>query len=308
MAAARFPSVSGQYTVKEALRRRRVCRSSSRRIWAYLLSVNGSYRYSDYSIDQTTNSYGLGIEWAPVRDYKLRGTYQQAVRAPNIIELFTPQGLNLFNTRPAILAVGPNGPDRDAGGLRSVRTRPVPIRGGWPHQSGGPVQLPAGRQREPPPETAKTYTIGLVMTPWTQFSATIDYWNIDLKDQISIIPSALALNSCVTDGTFCDLIHRDPISGSLWRGDNGYVIGTNINIGAQKHGRHRLHGELQPADPGLGQPRRDVGRNVPQHLRNHADPGRRLVRLRRPLRPDLRHAAAGLALQAAWHVEHAVAT
>ena len=38
----------------------------------------------------------------------------------------------------------------------------------------------------------------------------------------------------MTDGSFCDLIHRDPVSGSLWRGDNGYVIGTNINIGAQK--------------------------------------------------------------------------
>ena len=40
------------------------------------------------------------------------------------------------------------------------------------------------------PETAKTYTVGLVMTPWTHFSATVDYWHIDLKDKIGNIPPA----------------------------------------------------------------------------------------------------------------------
>ncbi len=31
------------------------------------------------------------------KEYKARGTYQRAIRAPNIIELYTPLGLNLFN-------------------------------------------------------------------------------------------------------------------------------------------------------------------------------------------------------------------
>ncbi len=68
------------------------CRSLEQQDWAYLLSVNGSYRYSDYSNGQPTNSYGLGVEWAPVRDYKLRGSYQQAIRAANIIELYHAAG------------------------------------------------------------------------------------------------------------------------------------------------------------------------------------------------------------------------
>ncbi len=70
------------------------------------------YRYSNYSTDQHTNSYGIGAEWAPVKEGKLRGSYQQAVRAANIIELFTPQGLNLFNGDDP--CAGPT-PDGDAG-------------------------------------------------------------------------------------------------------------------------------------------------------------------------------------------------
>lgn len=63
---------------------------------AKLLSLNGSFRRSQYDNDNT-NSYGLGLEWAPVKTVKLRGSYQQAVRAANVIELFTPQGLGLYN-------------------------------------------------------------------------------------------------------------------------------------------------------------------------------------------------------------------
>jgi len=80
-------SISGQYTVVDYFAELRVPILEGRP-GADLLSVNGSYRYSDYSTDKTTDSYGLGIEYAPVKTMKLRGSYQQAVRAPNIVELF----------------------------------------------------------------------------------------------------------------------------------------------------------------------------------------------------------------------------
>ncbi len=68
-----------------------------RQPWAYNLEANGSYRYSNYSTDKTTNSYGVGAHWAPIREVDIRGSYQRAVRAANIVELFTAQGYNLFN-------------------------------------------------------------------------------------------------------------------------------------------------------------------------------------------------------------------
>ena len=61
------------------------------------LSFDTAYRYSDYGDGVQTDTYKLGLEWAPVQDVRLRASYQRAVRAANIIELFTAQGLNLFD-------------------------------------------------------------------------------------------------------------------------------------------------------------------------------------------------------------------
>ena len=59
------------------------------------LAMEGGYRYSKYSVGFDTNTYKIGLDWAPVRDVRLRGSYQRAVRAPNIGELFTPQSVGL---------------------------------------------------------------------------------------------------------------------------------------------------------------------------------------------------------------------
>ena len=59
------------------------------------LAVEGGYRYSKYSLGFNTNTYKLGLEWAPVRDVRMRGSFQRAVRAPNIGELFAPQAVGL---------------------------------------------------------------------------------------------------------------------------------------------------------------------------------------------------------------------
>ena len=62
-------------------------------------TITGGYRYSDYKIDGgnsfSTDTYKLSAELAPIRDVRLRASYNRAVRAPNIVELFFPQGLGL---------------------------------------------------------------------------------------------------------------------------------------------------------------------------------------------------------------------
>ena len=60
------------------------------------LSFDTAYRYSDYDAI-TTDTYKVGLEWAPVADVRFRGSYQRAVRAANVVELFTAQGFNLFD-------------------------------------------------------------------------------------------------------------------------------------------------------------------------------------------------------------------
>ena len=60
------------------------------------LSIDMAYRYSDYE-ELTTDTYKIGMDWAPIEDIRFRGSFQRAVRAANVIELFTAQGFNLFD-------------------------------------------------------------------------------------------------------------------------------------------------------------------------------------------------------------------
>ena len=69
------------------------------------LAVGGAVRYSDYSTVGGVTSYEIDARWRPVQSLTVRGSYQRAVRAPNIGELFSPpQGQQLaIGTPPASL-------------------------------------------------------------------------------------------------------------------------------------------------------------------------------------------------------------
>ena len=223
--------LAGQFTVKEAFAEVRVPIIEGMP-GAELLSVNGSYRHSDYSTDKKTDSYGLGAEWAPIKAVRIRGSYQQAVRAANIIELFQAQGLNLFGlgadpcggpTPSATLAQCQRSGITAAQYGSALITNPA---GQYNYLQGGNPNLD--------PETSKSTTVGAVFTPMKNLSASVDYFKIKVKNEIAVISPALVINQCVFAGQFCDLIHRDNF-GTVWL--TGFVSGQLQNIaGAQTSG------------------------------------------------------------------------
>jgi outer membrane receptor protein involved in Fe transport len=79
------------------------------------------------------------------------------------------------------------------------------------------------------PETSDSNTIGIVLEPMRNMSATIDYFSIKLDDAISTLPSPIVLQQCIATGAFCNLITRDVI-GSLWAAPTARIVATNINI------------------------------------------------------------------------------
>ena len=86
--------VSGNFHVKEVFTELGIP-LASHLPGAESLGVEAGYRYSDYSEGFKTNTYKIGAEWAPIQDVRFRASYQRAVRAPNILELFTPQAVAL---------------------------------------------------------------------------------------------------------------------------------------------------------------------------------------------------------------------
>jgi outer membrane receptor protein involved in Fe transport len=198
------------------------------------LSFDTAYRYSDYSSGTTTNTYKFGVDYAPVEDVRFRASFQRAVRAPNIVELFTAQGFNLFDmdddpcgaegtaSNEACLNA-PGGAAVTAGQLRNpALTSPA---GQYNFNQGGNTTLQ--------PETSDTYSYGIVFTPRFApgLSMSIDYFDIDVTDLISTFGAANTLDACYqfADAAACNRVHRNQL-GQLWIG-TGNVDDLNTNIG-----------------------------------------------------------------------------
>ncbi len=223
------PPVSGKYTVKEFFGEVRAPLIEGAQ-FAELVSVNGSYRNSDYTTGQKSDTYGLGIEWAPVKQARFRASYQQAVRAANLIELYTPQGLGLYNDTE----------DPCAGAAPTATLAQCQRTGVTAAQYGKIQDSPAGQYNglfggnaNLKPETAKSTTFGVVASPLTNLSFTVDYFDIKVADTISNVPQPTTLRNCLNTGdpTFCSQVQRDQL-GTIWLLPQGFVKGVNVNIGA----------------------------------------------------------------------------
>lgn len=193
------------------------------------LSVELGYRYSDYSAFDSTDTYKVGLNYAPVDDFKLRASFNRAVRAPSINELSSPLSVALDgNTDPCA------GTSPDPGCVND------PVIAANPTLLGNILENPAsqyngllGSSPGLKAEEADTYTIGFVFTPSfvKGLSFTVDYYNIEVNGFIDGYGADTILQQCYGSGALCDLIHRDPATGSLWLNPNGYVVDTTQNTG-----------------------------------------------------------------------------
>jgi len=200
--------------------------------FADLLSVNASYRNSDYDRPAAkTNTFGLGIEWAPIKAMRLRASYQEAVRAPNLIELYTASGLGLYD-----------GSD-PCEGTTPVASQAACARTGLPASLYGRVSPNAttqyvglfGGNANLKPEKAKSNTLGIVFAPTANLSLTLDFFDIKVEDTVGVIPATTTLTSCLATGApaACSLIQRSP-QGTLYSQLSSFILANNVNIGALK--------------------------------------------------------------------------
>jgi len=226
--------VSGDYNVKDLFVEARVPLLQDVFL-AQDVRVTASYRYSDYSLDETTNTYGVGLDWAIVDDVRFRGSYQRAVRAPNVIELYSASALGLYDMSrdPCSTTPGGVGPTATIEQCRNTGL-PDALYGSDLDSSAGQYNAIFAGNTDLAPESADTWTAGLVFTPTfiDGLAATIDYWSIEVEDTISTVPPSVTLDQCLQTGdpAFCDAITRDA-QGTLWLLSEASILAPNTNIG-----------------------------------------------------------------------------
>jgi outer membrane receptor protein involved in Fe transport len=199
------------------------------------LSFDTAYRYSDYNSGTTTDTYKFGMDWAPVQDVRFRASYQRAVRAPNVVELFTAQGFNLFDITGDPCGAKVAGTANEAPVAACLATG-VPaslVRSATLDNPSGQYNFQQGGNLDLDPETSNTVSYGVVLTPRFApgLSVSIDYFDIDVEDMISTFGADNTLVACYkfSDPAACARIKRNA-NGSLWIGD-GHVENLNTNIG-----------------------------------------------------------------------------
>jgi outer membrane receptor protein involved in Fe transport len=224
------PPVNGGYDVYELFGEARVPLVQDR-AWAKDITLELAYRYSDYSNAGVTNTYKVAGDWTIIDGLRLRGGYNRAVRAPNVVELFSPQNVVLDGTEDPCAGLKAGDPlvarCSTLFGLSTAQVlalEPDPAAQ-YNGQTGGNPNLK--------PETADTYTAGVVWSPSFApgLNFTVDYFDIKVKDYISNIGADTIINGCVngTQPDFCALVHRDSV-GTI-RSNNGYVQDTTFNTG-----------------------------------------------------------------------------
>ncbi|MEE4274021.1 MAG: TonB-dependent receptor [Thermoanaerobaculales bacterium] len=193
------------------------------------LSLELGYRWSDYSTAGNADTYKAMASWAITDSWRLRGGYNRAVRAPNIVEIFNPPQPG-GGPRDPCEGEAPAASFEECARMGVTAAQygnlPVNIFPGSHSLQGGNPQLY--------PETADTLTAGMVWTPRsiTGLSVTLDYYDIEIADAITTIWTGFILDLCRDTGDpfYCGLIHRDA-QGSLWLTADGYIDGTLQNIG-----------------------------------------------------------------------------
>jgi len=226
---AALPPTAGSYNVKELYAEALIPIVQGAR-GAKDLSLELGYRWSDYSTAGRWPTYKAQASWAPGAGLKFRGGFSRATRAPNVIELFLPQGLQL------------GGSDDPCAGTSPAATFEECARTGVTAAQYGQIQEnPAGQYNTLTggnplldPEVADTISYGLVFTPsGTSFTAALDYYKIELNDTIGNLLADDIIANCLATGNpaICDLINRDRF-GSLWliQGE-AYTETTNQNVG-----------------------------------------------------------------------------
>ncbi|RKR04503.1 iron complex outermembrane receptor protein [Kushneria sinocarnis] len=172
------------------------------------LEITAAVRYDDYSDVGDTTNPKISFRYQPVRQLLIRGAYSEGFRAPTLYELYDPQALTFSPSGLSDPQLCPGGTPANGG----VATRDCNTQ--FQEQQGGNEDLE--------PEEARNWTLGFVFQPFDSFSAGLDFWWVEIENEVSAPTSAY-------------VIANDP--GSIARNDDGsidYIPVQNQNLGKTK--------------------------------------------------------------------------
>ncbi|MDB6088693.1 MAG: TonB-dependent receptor [Gammaproteobacteria bacterium] len=173
------------------------------------LNIDFGVRYSKYTLFSATTKGQIKLEYRPISDLLIRGTFAQIYRAPTVQDLAQAAAASSTSyvdpcngLTAALVAANP--------GLSKACVG-VPTDGSFHEQD---AQI-SGVLRSNPnlkPEQGEVTTYGIVYDPsfLPGFSTTVDFWHYTINDVLTQLDPTFASAQCIATGspTYCDLAIR----------------------------------------------------------------------------------------------------
>lgn len=201
--------------------------------FAESLSVWGAARVADYDRIGNVTSSAWAVNWVPIDMLTIRVGEQEAIRAPNVAELFLGQSNGFPGATDPCSAGGTAGsaPNSTLTGLCEATGVPAGMVGQFT-QANTQIEGLFGGNPDLEEETSDTFTFGAVIQPMDNLDIAIDWFDITVDDAISVLGGGLnnVLDICynqIQDLTdqYCSAISRRP------DGNVDVVNVLNANIG-----------------------------------------------------------------------------
>src|SRR3954447_7207550 len=190
-------------------------------------------------------TYKLGGNWAVTNWLRFRGTYGTSFRAPALFEEFKANETSFFSARSIDPCVNID-LNLKAGNIDNRIAANCQSQGFQGNYGGGSVfatVFSQGGIGVLTPETSTAKTASVILTPSfsflpdTRLSLAVDYFDIEVKGEVSQLGAAAILKQCYTaadfPNQFCALFNRlGP--GAADPGQLGVINDKYINIADQK--------------------------------------------------------------------------
>ena len=219
----------------------------------YDLTTDVGYRWSNYNTAGVTNTYKFEVQYAPLRDARMRFSFDRAVRAPNLIELYNspsigeensvasdpcaPTFSNGIYTPPAASFAQCKNTGVTAAQYGAIKNGGTTYTGTIPQCAGSQCAQVIEGNSGLKPEVATTWSLGFTFTPTAlpNFNASIDYYHIHLEGVISELPYGILLDGCLDSGNpfYCNQIVRSSNGGITGAtvANGGYIVEKDFNLG-----------------------------------------------------------------------------
>lgn len=173
------------------------------------LEATLAVRHDRYGSFGGTTNPKVSLKWTPIDQLLVRGSYNTGFRAPSFFQLYSATGESPVPGNIADPVLCPNGATAPGADLSVCAIRPNSRQGGNPNLK---------------PETSKQWTVGFVVAPTANFSASMDLWEIRRTDLIyELTPQQVVANYT----TFPENLVRGT-DGRL-DGPGGYIRAGYVN-------------------------------------------------------------------------------